>query len=277
MDGGGQLMKFSVLISIYCKENPMFFKIALESVINQTCIPTEIVIVKDGALTYELDQIIENFEMRFPGLFKIIILPENRGLGLSLQAGIIECSYELIARMDTDDIAKPERFEKQLKKFSDNKEIDLVGTYIEEFEGAPDNILSSRVVPLTQNSIYKAAKRRNPFNHVTVMYKKTAVLEAGNYQPFLWCEDYYLWVRMIMKRCKMMNISESLVLARTGKEMFRRRGGLQYVRSEVNLQCKFLSIGFVNIFEFITNVILRSLIRLMPNNLRGVIYFKLLR
>ncbi|WP_090940094.1 glycosyltransferase [Pelosinus propionicus] len=270
-------MKFSVLISIYCKENPMFFKIALESVINQTCIPTEIVIVKDGALTYELDQIIENFEMRFPGLFKIIILPENRGLGLSLQAGIIECSYELIARMDTDDIAKPERFEKQLKKFSDNKEIDLVGTYIEEFEGAPDNILSSRVVPLTQNSIYKAAKRRNPFNHVTVMYKKTAVLEAGNYQPFLWCEDYYLWVRMIMKRCKMMNISESLVLARTGKEMFRRRGGLQYVRSEVNLQCKFLSIGFVNIFEFITNVILRSLIRLMPNNLRGVIYFKLLR
>lgn len=264
-------------MSVYYKEIPQYFLTSVESIVNQTYPPSEIVIVKDGKLTYELDQIIENFQLKFPGLFKIVRLQINQGLGEALNIGVKECSYDLIARMDTDDISKPDRFEKTLKQFLDNPELDIVGSLIEEFEEEPNNILACRAVPLAQKDIYNVAKRRNPFNHMTVMYRKQAVIDAGNYQSFLWCEDYYLWVRMIMKCCTMKNINESLVYVRSGKEMFERRGGRRYVISEFNLQRKYLDIGFITWFQFITNIALRGMIRLIPNKLRGFIYIKFLR
>lgn len=264
-------------MSVYYKEKPSYLKEAISSILNQSLKPSEIVLIKDGKLTQELDDVIDDFVSCNPDLFKIISFDNNKGLGTALREGVLNCSYDIIARMDTDDIAKPDRFEKQLNIFKGNPEIDIVGSYIDEFDGNIDNIISRRIVPVNDSDIKKYAKRRNPFNHMTVMYRKKSVLEAGNYQPFLWNEDYYLWVRMILKGCKMYNIPESLVFARTGSDMFERRGGIKYIKHELNLQKEFLELGFINVYEYITNIIIRSTIRLIPNKARSLIYTRLLR
>jgi len=264
-------------MSVYYKEKPSYLKEAISSILNQSLKPSEIVLIKDGKLTEELEAVIDDFANCNPNLFKIISFDNNMGLGMALQEGVLNCSYDIIARMDTDDIAKPDRFEKQIKIFKENPEIDIVGSYIDEFDENINNIISRRIVPVNDSEIKKFAKRRNPFNHMTVMYRKKSVLEAGNYKPFLWNEDYYLWVRMILKGCKMYNIPESLVFARTGTNMFERRGGIKYIRPELNLQKEFLDLGFINTYEYITNVIFRSTVRLIPNKARGLVYTKLLR
>ena len=228
-------MKFSVLMSVYYKESPKFLYEALESVLTQTVMPSEIVCIKDGLLTEELELILNEFSTKYNDIFKFIGFDENKGLGYALRIGVEECSYEIIARMDTDDIARKDRFEKQLNIISEQN-IDIVGSNILEFDGNINNIISKREVPSTFESIKEYAKKRNPFNHMTVMYKKTAVLKAGNYKEFLWFEDYNLWVRMIVSGAKMYNIDEALVYARTGTAMFERRGGLTYVKREYSMQ-----------------------------------------
>lgn len=270
-------MNFSVLISVYCKEKPEYLSSAIESIINQTVKPTEIVLVKDGLLTNELDQVINEFINLFPNIFNIVALPENQGLGGALYEGVNACKYDIIARMDSDDIAKSDRFEKQIEKLKRCKEIGIVGAWISEFDGEISNILSIRKVPSLNQQIYECAKKRNPLNHVTVMFRKQEVLEAGNYQPFLWNEDYYLWVRMMQKGTKMFNIQESLVYVRTGQAMFERRGGFKLLSVDVLLQVELLKIGFVNYFEFIFNIFVRIIFRLIPNNLRKLVYINLLR
>lgn len=270
-------MKFSVLMSVYFKEDPQYLKLSINSIVNQTILPNEIVIVKDGKLTKKLDEVIDTYSEKYKNLFKCIQLRENRGLGIALREGVKACSYDVIARMDSDDIAKKDRFEKQIKVLKEDNSIDVVGSYIKEFGGSVNNVLSIRRVPLSDREIKKYAKRRNPFNHVTVMYKKKVILDVGNYQPFLWNEDYYLWIRMILHGSKMHNIAESLVYARTGDNMFARRGGIRYARVDVDLQKEYLKLGFINIYEFITNIFIRTLVRIIPNKLRGWIYVNLLR
>ena len=187
---------FSVLISVYKKEKAEYLKQALQSVINQTLKPTEIVIVKDGPLTKELDDCIEDFQKQNSKLFKILSFKENRGLGLALRDGVKVCKYEYIARMDSDDISKPDRFEKQFNYLQKHPEIALLGTWITEFnkyENKPDTVTK---LPCTHQEIIKFAKRRNSFRHVTVVFKKTAVIQSGNYRDFLWFEDYDLFVRI---------------------------------------------------------------------------------
>lgn len=268
---------FTVLMSVYAKENPTFLTEALDSVLAQTIEPSEIVLVKDGPLTFELEKVIDNYINKYPENFKIISLQENKGLGIALKIGVDNSSFDIIARMDSDDIAKSDRFEKQLKVLTLNPDVDIVGSYIKEFEGDITNILSVRKVPTSSKEIYDYARRRNPFNHMTVMFRKNAVYGAGNYKQSLYTEDYYLWARMIKNNSKMANIPESLVYARTGRDLFKRRGGLIYVKSEINLQKKLYSIGFINLWEAVINVGLRVLIRIMPNALRGYVYKKLLR
>ncbi|QXM06678.1 glycosyltransferase [Crassaminicella indica] len=270
-------MKFSVLMSVYYKENPLYLKKAIDSVINQSEKPNEIVLVKDGKLTDELNTIVNEYIQKYCGLFKIVEFKENKGLGIALKEGVKACKYDIIARMDTDDIAVSNRFEKQLKVLRENEDVDIVGSYIEEFEGDIHNILSIRKVPVNDREIKKYAKRRNPFNHMTVMYRKKAVIDAGNYQPSLWNEDYYLWVRMIMNDSKMYNIPECLVYARTGASMFERRGGMKYVQVDIQLQKKFLDMGFISFNKFLSNIILRTSVRIIPNKLRGWVYKNLLR
>lgn len=256
-------MNFSVLMSVYDKENPAFLKIALESIWNtQTLRPSEIVLVEDGILTPELNEVIEQFHSIAP--LKICKLDHNHGLGYALAKGLNLCSNELVARMDSDDISCPGRFEKQIRLMKDHPELDISGTNIAEFRSHEDQICSNRRLPSQLHDIKRFAKKRNPLNHVTVVFKKSAVISAGNYQPFFGYEDYYLWIRMLQNGSKIGNIQEDLVLVRVGNDMFARRHGVQFFRQELKLQKKMLQMDFLSHWEYFRNIILRAFPRLFP-------------
>ncbi len=270
-------MKFSVLMSIYHKEKGEYFDRCMQSIWDEQNIkPNEIVLVQDGKLTDELYKTIDKWKEKLGDILKIVPLEKNRGLGDALNIGLQHCSNELVARMDTDDIALPNRFEKQLEVFESN-EIDICGSWVSEFfEENEDNIVSVRRVPEIHNEIVSFAKLRCPMNHPSVMYKKSAVEKAGGYQKMLWFEDYYLWVRMINSGAKFYNIQEPLVKMRVDNQIERRKG-LQYLKNEVELQKKFLEIGFINKTEFYRNVFMRNLPRLLPKKTLKKVYNKYLR
>lgn len=269
-------MEFSVLMSIYEKEKPEYFKACIESVLNQTKLPSEIVIVKDGPITKELDNLIEYYSIKYD-IFKIIELDENKGLGVALAIGVESCSYDIIARMDTDDICVDNRFEKQINILNNNKKISIVGSYIYEFDGSVENIVSCRKVPIEEKDINTYIKYRNPFNHMTVMYRKSDVIKSGNYKDLLWNEDYYLWARMISNGCVGRNIPDVLVYARAGKGLFKRRGGFKYIRQEIKLQKEMYRLRIINILDLIFNISVRSIVRIVPNTFREIVYTKVLR
>lgn len=229
------LPPYSVLMSVYYKENPVFLRKSLDSMFGQTVQPDEIVMIEDGGLTPELYEVLDDFSAQYGKAFRRIKNEYNSGLGKALNRGVTECSNEIIARMDTDDLSCPERCEKQLEYMSEYPEIDVVGTCIAEFVTTPDNIVSERAVPQTHEDICRFMKKRNPFNHMTVMYKKSAVIKAGNYLESHYNEDFFLWIRMYLNYAKFANLAENLVFARVGKEMFARRGGRAYYKSEKNL------------------------------------------
>lgn len=270
-------MKFSVLISVYYKENSLFLEKALKSIINQTLFPNEIVLVKDGSLTKELNEVINNFLNEYPNLMKVISLDKNKGLGKALSIGIKKCTYNLVARMDADDIAKSNRFEKQIKVFRNNPELVIVGSWVNEFENDVSSVISTRKVPQYNKEIKEFAKSRNPFNHPSVMIKKDFVLKAGNYLEFYLNEDYYLWLRMLNMGFKAYNIQESLLFFRISKDTFKRRGGLKYAVQDIKLQNELLKMEFINKYEYIKNILTRPIIRLLPNFMREQIYKNLLR
>ena len=267
---------FSVLLSLYIKENPVFFRQSLDSLLHQTLLPDEVVLVEDGPLTPELEQIVSDYSSRYP-ILKVVPLPQNQGLGKALNEGIKYCSYELIARMDTDDVAKPDRFQKQVEVFEKHPEIDVCGAWIDEFEGDIDKIISTRKLPEWHNDIAAYAKKRNPINHPVVMFKKSAVVKAGSYQHFPLFEDYYLWVRMLMNGAKFYNIQESLLWFRFSPEMFKRRGGWGYAMKELKFQKTLRRMGFISTPIYLKNVAIRLTTRIIPNSWRSFIYKKLLR
>lgn len=262
--------KFSVLMSVYYKENPSFLKQALESVWWQTAKPSEIVVVKDGPLTPELDSTLATLAAVMP--IKMVPLSKNNGLGKALSIGLQTCSNELIARMDSDDIAKPNRFERELAVFETNPEIDVVGSWVDEFQDTVDHIIGVRKVPEWQGNIINYAKYRSPVNHPSVMYRKSSVLATGNYQHMNQYEDYYLWIRMLMRGCVFYNIQESLLFFRTSSNLYRRRGGLKYVRYDVAFQKAIVKIGYQTRLLALINMMIRIPIRLLPNRLRGLFY-----
>ncbi|MFV0553807.1 MAG: glycosyltransferase [Mangrovibacterium sp.] len=256
-------MNFSVLISVYYKENPDFLKLALESIWdNQTLKPSEIVLIKDGPLTEQLDAVIEEFKQDKP--VKIVVLEKNVGLGSALAIGVEQCSNELVCRMDSDDIADQHRFEKQIGYLNFHPEVALLSANIAEFNDTPDSIVSHRKVPTSYDDILSFAKKRNPMNHMAVVFKKSAVLDAGNYQPFQGYEDYFLWVRILAKGYRAANLNENLVLARTGNNMIARRQGLKFFKEELRLQKEFMKLNFIGCPEYVRNILLRALPRLMP-------------
>lgn len=270
-------IQFSVLISVYKKEKAEYLKQALQSIINQTLKPTEILIVKDGLLTKELDECIEDLQKQHPKPFKILAFKENRGLGLALRDGVQACKYEYIARMDSDDISKPNRFEKQFNYIQKHPETALLGTWIREFSKDENNPDTVTKLPCTHQDILKFAKKRNPFRHMTMVLKKEAVIEAGNYRDFLWFEDYDLWVRMLQKGYIAANIPEYLVNVRADKDMFARRGGWQYLKQDCKFQKQLLKTKFICKTDFLINITIRSIVRLIPNKVRSCLYKKILR
>lgn len=264
--------KFSVLLSVYFREKPEYLDLALKSIHEQTLKPDEIVLVKDGLLTKELEVIIQKYVD-----VRVVTLAQNVGLGKALNEGLKSCSYEIVARMDTDDIAKCDRFEKQMAIIDNNPDVDVVSAWVNEFEGTIFNVLSTRKLPEKHEMIYDFAKSRNPINHPVVMFKKKAVLAAGGYQHFPLFEDYYLWVRMLMNGAKFYNIQEGLLFFRFSSDMFKRRGGWKYALDEYRFQNTIRKIGFISFPKFIKNVMFRFGIRIAPNILRIQIYKLLLR
>ena len=267
---------FSVLMAVYKKEQPLFFKEALRSVFEQSLIPNEVVLVKDGPLTEELEQIIVDFSSKNEQL-KVITLEKNQGLGEALRIGLNACSFDLVARMDSDDICKPYRFEKQIAFLKEHKEITIVGSWIEEFSDCKEEIEAIRELPQEDKQLKIFMKWRNPFNHMTVMFRKKDILAVGGYQPFYLLEDYYLWNRLANANYYFANIGESLLWARGGYTMLERRGGWKYVVSESKLLKFMYRSGRINIVEFGANLMLKSIIRLIGKHLRHTIYTFFLR
>jgi glycosyltransferase involved in cell wall biosynthesis len=270
-------MDFSVLMSVYFKERPEFLKESIDSLLRQTLKPTEIVIVFDGKLTDELYLLLDEYKNAAPDLFKFVPLGQNMGLGKALEIGIKECSFDLIARMDSDDICHPERFEKQINFMKNTPDVKVLGSWIGEFEEDPEKIESIRKVPSNYEEIKQYAKTRCPLNHMTVVYWRDAVLKAGSYQTIMWNEDYFLWGRMLNSNIKIMNLPEILVYARAGADMFYRRGGLKFFNKEVELQKEFLKIHFIDKKTYVRNILVRGFVRVLPNSFRIFVYKKMLR
>lgn len=269
--------KFSVLMSVYIKDNPLHLDTAIKSVINQTLLPDQIVVLLDGPLNDELEQVINNFASTYPDFFTIVKLSTNQGLAKALREGLKVCKYELVARMDADDISLPERFEKQINFLKQNPQIDVLGAFYYEFETNENMIIALHQLPANHQEIIEFAKRRNPICHPSVMYKKQKVFDAGNYIHINGFEDYYLWVRMFNSGCKFANIPEVLLYFRGARNVMARRGGLYYAKNEYKFFKRCFESGFLNYYQFLSNVILRFFVRVLPSNIRKLVYMRALR
>lgn len=265
-------MNFSVLLSIYYKESSCNLRQSLDSVFEQTLAPTEVVIVEDGPLTTELYSVLDEYNDKYEA-FKRIKLEKNQGLGYALNHGLKYCSHDIIVRMDTDDICIPTRFEKQIKFMEEHPEIDVCGSWINEFIDSPDNVISQRRVPAKTSEIKNYIKRGCPFNHPTVVFRKSAIQKVGGYKDFYLLEDWYLWARLIENNVVMTNIQESLLLFRTSKDMYKRRGGYRYAKSCLRLIGELKKMELVNWPEYFVIGGSRFIISIMPNWFRKYIYY----
>ena len=258
--------EFSVLISIYCKESPLYFREALDSVFAQTLQP---VLVKDGPLTPELDAVIKEYSTRYP-IFKIVTNETNLGLGLALAKGLSACSYEYVARMDTDDLIAPTRFEKEIRKLDEG--YDVVSCWSDD-----DQLFCIKHRPETHEDIIKLAHKRSPVCHAGCVLRKQAVIDAGNYQACYLYEDYHLWVRMIMNGARFYNIQEVLYYVRTSPALIARRGGWKYMCNEIKTFRFFYNIGFYSRKDLLRNIITHSPVRILPVWIRRSILLRLWR
>lgn len=271
--------KFSVCMSVYKNDRPEYVDIAIQSIfIKQTVKPNEIVLVVDGPISMELESLIDNYSTKYSEIFTIIKLEKNQGLGNALRVAVEKVKYDWVARMDSDDIAAPDRFEKQKSFLQANLDVDIVGGQITEFIDVESNIVGLRNVPLLSADINVYIKARCPFNHMTVMFRKDKILAVGNYIDWHYNEDYFLWIRMFLAGCQFANLPETLVNVRVGKEMYQRRGGWKYFLSEAKLQKYMFDNDIIGIIRFVYNVFGRFVIQvLMPNKLRGFVFQKLFR
>lgn len=268
-------MKFSVLMSLYAKEKAEYLQQCLLSLTQQTLLADEIVLVFDGEIGDDLQQIVHDFEDKLP--FKIVKLEKNVGLGQALNLGLAQCCHDWVFRMDTDDICLPNRFEKQMDFIQNNPEISVVGGQIIEFKEKIDDSQTIKQVPILHEQIVKYAKSRNPINHMTVAFRKSVVVAVGNYRHAPLYEDYDLWVRLLIDGQKFANLPDVLVYARAGNAMYERRGGWDYAKNEWVMQKSFYQLGFLTRLQMLKNLIIRLPVRLLPNTVRACIYQVLLR
>ena len=281
MDQNGKA--YSVLMSVYGKENSVWFKKAAESMLNQTAPPDEFVLICDGPLTEELETAVEELDRSYPGMFQILRLKENVGLGEALRQGILLCRNELVARMDSDDIACPDRCRQQLELFQKIPELAFSSGTIAEFfderelESSETAALRLRTLPQSHEEIVSYAKKRNPMNHMAVMLKKSAVLQAGNYQSAEGLEDYDLWSRMLQLGFRAGNLKETLVWARIGNGMEQRRGGVKYAGRMARFQTLLLKRGFLSLPQYIINCCIRIPVSLLPGRIPAAVYGVCLR
>ena len=264
---------FSVAISVYKSDNPIYFDRALSSITDlQTIKPDEVVLVVDGPVSKDIDLVIKKYEDKYP-FFNVIRLETNGGLGNALKIAVENAKYDLIARMDSDDVSVNTRFAEQLSFFVNNPDIDIVGGDITEFIDKESNVVGKRSVPKSNYEIREYMKTRCAMNHVSVMYKKASVINAGGYQDWFWNEDYYLWIRMWLNGAKFANTGTVLVNVRVGEEMYQRRGGAKYFNSEKGLQDYMLQHNMINYITYLNNVGKRFVVqKLLSNKIRGWVF-----
>lgn len=271
-------MKFSVLMSIYYKELPSNLVQCFDSILEQSKLPDEIVIVKDGYLTKELDNVIRDFMNKSSVDIRVVALKDNVGLGLALNKGLLECTHNLVARVDSDDINKKDRFEKQIEKFESNENLVLLGGQIEEFiiTNQRLQIVGRRNVPIGKDKINKFSKLRNPFNHMTVMFKKDIILDVGSYKHKPGYEDYDLWMRLLKKDYHTENLERVLVIARTGLAMSNRRGGIKYAKTLFKMRKDFFEAGYISFWDLLIGTSASSIVALVPSRIRNKVYTQIL-
>ena len=268
---------FSVIMSVYKRDNPEQLDVALDSIINQTLPPNEIIVVVDGPVSDESVKVLENKKKVCPE-FKVFYQKENQGLGAVLRIAVANAQYDYLARMDSDDIALPNRFELQMNEFRKDSKLSLVGGMITEFVDTPDNIISKRILPCSDADIKQFMKSRCGVNHMTVIMKKEDLLKAGNYQPDFRQEDYYLWARMILAGCTFKNIPEVVVNVRSGYDQFARRGGLKYYKDVLKFNRWMYEKKLISLPRMVYNDCVRGVVQfLLPNSIRTFIYKKALR
>ncbi len=269
-------LKFSVSMNVYHGDDPQWFREAVDSVLNQTVVPDEIVVVVDGPVPPELEEVISACEGQSP--FVIVRLPENTGHGNARRIGMEKCSHELVAIMDSDDLCLPDRFEKQLAVFRNQPNVSAVGGQIAEFLDTTDNVVGIRAVPLTNGEIREYIKTRCPMNQVTVMLKKADIQAVGGFLDWFCNEDYYLWLRMYLADMEFANVPDILVNVRVGRDMYKRRGGTAYFKSEYRLQKYMRRKKIIGYGTYVMNVAKRLILQLlMPNWMRAIVYRKLAR
>lgn len=271
-----EIPPISVLMSVYKKENPEYLDLAVRSMLNQTVQPSEIVIVEDGPLTAGLYAALNKLQEEYPQTIKRFPTETNQGLGLALKYGIGKCQHEFIARMDSDDISHPQRLQIQIQCFINHPRLDLLGSYIKEFDDNPDITVSRRTVPLSHRRICKYQKLRSALNHVTVMFRKSAVLRAGNYEDAPLMEDDILWLNMLDTGSIAANIPMYLVNVRVGAGMYDRRGGKQYLNNYNKARRMALNRGQISYHQYLLTYAVQWLVASVPGTVRKYIFESLL-
>lgn len=262
---------FSVLLSVYYKENPKYLEEALASIYDkQSMKPNQIVLVQDGPLTTELEKVISFWKEKLDNLLVLVPLEKNVGLAAALNEGLKYCNNELVARMDTDDIASPDRFKKQISFMKSNPDVAVSSGLVEEWSEDFSHKVSERKLPLVHEDIYRFAKSRSPISHPAVVFRKTAVLESGGY-PSFYPEDHPLWGLMLHKGYKFANLPDVLVKMRVGDAFIERRGK-GFLKGEIELSKYLNEIGFINKYELFGNIVKRTLVRLAPVFVKRILY-----
>lgn len=270
------MQPYSVLMAVYQGDHPDYLAISIDSILNQTVPTDDFVIVADGPLTMMQQNLIAE-KGAAHSCIHLVQLPKNVGLGLALNAGLTICKHELVARMDADDIAYPNRMDLQLAAFIARPELDLVGGFVSEFYDDSDKITAIKEVPLDQAAIYAYGKRRNPFIHPTVMFKKSRILDLGGYSDLRRGQDYELFIRILASGCKVANINQPLLKFRSSQNMYQRRKS--WLSTSLYIKNVFHSwrLGYAGIGDLGLAVFMRLSLYLMPLWLSKIIYRKVMR
>lgn len=268
--------KYSVLTTVYSKEKPEYLRQCLDSMISQTVLPFEYIIVEDGPLTNELDEVIQEFSANY-SFFKVVRLKENGGCGLASIAGMDACTTDLVARIDSDDISLPNRCELELKEFENDDELVVVGSDMYEFENDPSVITGTKIMPHTNEEIYKFGKRRNPMNHSTVMFRKSIVLKYGGYAPIRRSLDLELFTKLVFNGCKCKNIDIPLIKFRTGDARVKRKKNWTNLKCDLRVYKRNMKVGYISFFSYLYIVIRQFVFYLLPSRLASFLYKKMYR
>lgn len=258
---------YSVLMTVYIKDNPDYMRLGIDSMLKQTVKTNDFVLVCDGPITDTQNDMIALYQERNPGLFNVIRLQENVGLGVALQSGLLVCRNEIVARMDNDDIAIPERCEKELQAICTHNDVSVVGSYVNEFDGSIDNVLKLKKVPTSYEDIKAFARRRNPFNHSTVMLRKSDVISAGSYSDMRTNQDVELWVRMLNKGYKGLNLAEALVSFRFDVGTYDRRRDKRNVILMINVWKGFWKKHYCGLTDYLYVALIQIGIMIIPKTL----------